>query len=80
MVNNLILKILFDFVKTQGMVVTYAISRNVYIIRYALSRFVKSNGTFKQDRGANPEVRGSVSREGTDDQVSEQTKKKHSLM
>lgn len=57
------------------MVVTAATSRNVYIIGYTLSRFVKSNGTFKQNGGANTEVRGSVSREGTVDQVSEQTKK-----
>lgn len=45
---------------------TDAISRNVYIISSTLARLVESNGTFKQDRGANPEVRRSVSREGTD--------------
>lgn len=57
------------------MLVTDAPIRNVYIIRHTLSRFVKRKGTFKQDRGANPVVKGCVPREGTDDQFSEQTKK-----
>ena len=70
-----------SFVETQGVVVTDAISRNVYIISSTVARLVKSNGTFKQDRGANPEMRGSVSREGTDVRGGLGAEKaKHSLM
>lgn len=60
---------------------TDTISRHVYIISSTLSRLVESNGTFKQDRGANPETRGSVSWEGTNTRGGIRAKKaKHVLM
>lgn len=41
--------------------VTDTISRNIYIMDSTLARLVESNGTLKQDRRANPEMRGFVS-------------------
>lgn len=39
--------VLFSSVETQGVVVTDAISRKVYIISSTLARLVESSGTFK---------------------------------
>lgn len=45
---------------------TDTISRDVDIMNSTLARLAESNGTLKQDRRANPEMKGSASWGGTD--------------